>query len=213
MPYITDITADGELNAAVQNFSTVCSANSAALGLTPANLLEISTAAASFGTNVNSATAAKATAKAVVEAKDLQKKTTRAVISKYGKTFRANAAVTDNLLEQLMLPHHKTPGTKSAPTIPTSVVASADGDGLVKLSWNRNGNVYGTQFLIESRNDPAANWTLIGGTTQAKFENQATPGSYVAYRVSAQRRSVTSAASTPVVLWDNSSSSSLRIAA
>ena len=118
MPYITEISADGDLNTALNNFNAVCVANAALLGLSPANLTEIAAASTAFTTTFNSATAAKAAAKNSIEAKDIQKKSSKAVISKWAKTFRANLAVPDNLLDSLMLPHHKTPGSKTPPAQP-----------------------------------------------------------------------------------------------
>lgn len=203
MPYITEINNDGELNTALQNFSTVCAANVATLGLNPVSLNEISGAASAFNSTFNAATAAKATAKSTVESKDVQKRTSKAIISKYAKLFRATSTIPDALLEQLMLPHHKTPATKTPPTVPTNLVASADGNGVIKLKWNRNGNSNLTQFLIESRPSPSGEWQMIGGTTQSKFETVAVPGNYIAFRVSAQRRDLTSTPSTPVILWEN----------
>lgn len=213
MSYITDNLPDGELNTALTNFNTVCAANATALGLSPANLTEIAGASSAFTTQFNGATAAKAAAKSAVANKDIQKKTSRGIVGKWAKTFRANPNVPDNLLEQLMLPPHKTPGTKTNPTQPMNLVASADGNGVVKLTWSRNGNREGTQFLVESRNSPTADWEQIGGTTQAKFTNQAVPGQYVAYRVTATRRGLFSPASTPVVLWENGGGMSLSLAA
>lgn len=213
MPYITEIDADGDLNTAVANFNTVCIANAATLSLTPANLTEIAAAATSFEGSLNSAIASKATSKGLVEAKDLQKKATKAVISKYAKIFRANLAVPDNLLDQLMVPHHKTPGTKTPPTEPLDLTASADGNGLVLLKWNRNGNRAGTQYFIEVRTDPQAEWTISGGTTKVQFSYQAAPGVYIAFRIVAARNGMTSPASVPVSLWENGGQVELQLAA
>lgn len=213
MPYITEIDADGDLSTALANFNTVCIANTAALGLTPANLLEIAGASTTFTTDLNALVAAKATAKSAAALKDTQKKSSKATVSKYAKMFRANVAVTDALLAQLQLPAHKTPGTKTPPTTPTMLVANADGTGLVSLSWNRMGNIAGTVFLIEYRTSPTSDWAVVNTTTRVRFSVQATPGSYIAFRVSAQRNGQTSAASTPVVLWDSSAPQALQIAA
>lgn len=213
MPYITEIDADGVLNSALANFNTVCIANSATLGLNPVSLTEINNAATLFNTAFNNSTASKATTKSVVEAKDIQKKSSKATISKFAKQFRANPAISDALLEQLMLPKHKTPGTKTPPAQPLNLVGSADGNGLISLKWNRNGNRQGTQFLIEVRTDPTEEWTIGGGTTQAKFQYQAVPGVYIAFRVIAQRHELNSPASVPFSLWENGGGVSLQLAA
>ena len=61
-------------------------------------------------------------------------------------------------------------------------------------------------FLIEYRTSASAAWALFGSTTKAKFFTTWTPGSYIEFRVSAQRGSNTSIASNSVVLWSGSSS-------
>lgn len=213
MAFITEITADGELNTALANFNTVCAANAATLALAPADLTAIAAASTGFNTTLNAATVAKAAAKNSVEAKDMQKKTSKSTVSKYAKLFRANAAVPDNLLDSLMLPHHKTPGSKTAPTQPLNLYGNADGNGLVNLKWNRNGNTSGTTFLIEVRTDPAGPWSISGSTTQTKFGYQAVPGAYIAFRVTATRRNLLSPPSVPFALWENGGGVSLQLAA
>ncbi len=213
MPWITDIQADGELNSALANFYNVCNANALALTLTPANLTEIQGASTSFNTDLNASTAAKAAATAAVQAKNTQKTTSKDVVSKWAKTFRANATIPDELLAQLMLPPHSTPGSEIAPTTPTALVASANGDGVTNLKWNRSGNIQGTVFVIEKRTSASGAWAIFDTTTRRTFVTISNPGQYVAYRVSAQRNGMTSPASTPVVLWDTESGVALQIAA
>lgn len=213
MSYITDNLSDGQLNTALANFNTVCIANSVALGLSPADLTAIAAASTTFATTFNAATAARAAAKNAVEAKDLQKKSSKATISKYAKVFRANAAVPDNMLASLMLPPHKTPGSKTAPTQPLNLFGNADGNGLVNLKWSRNGNTNGTTFLIEVRTDPQGDWSISGSTTATRFAYQAVPGSYIAFRVTATRRGLLSPASFPFALWENGGGQSLMLKA
>jgi len=213
MSYITDNLSDGQLNTALANFNTVCIANSVALGLSPADLTAIAAAATTFNTTINAATAARAAAKNAVDAKDLQKKASRATVSKYAKMFRANLTVPDNMLASLMLPPHKTPGSKTAPTQPLNLFGNADGNGLVNLKWSRNGNTNGTTFLIEVRTDPQGDWSISGSTTATRFAYQAVPGSYIAFRVTATRRGLLSPASFPFALWENGGGQSLMLKA
>lgn len=213
MPYITEIDADGGLDTALANFNTVCAANAATLGLQPADLTAIATASTSFKTTLDVATSAKAAARNSVRAKEIQKTASKATVSKYARIFRANPSVPDNLLDSLMLPHHKTPGTKTPPAEPHSLVGSADGNGLVRLKWHRNGNISGTQFLVETRSDPRGPWSICGCVTQVKFVFQAKPGQYIAFRITAARNNQVSQASTPFSLWENVGGELLTVAA
>lgn len=201
--YITEISADGDLNVALANFNTVCAANAVALGLSPANLTEIAGASTGFTSNLNAWVGARSSANLALDNKNLQKKTSKSIISKWAKTFRANNAVPDGLLDQLMLPPHKTPGSKTPPATPTDLVANADGQGLVSLKWKRNGNNQNTVFQIETRSSAGASWVPLDSTTKAKYTYQAVAGEYVAFRVTAKRNGLTSPASVAVVLWED----------
>ncbi|HRI42571.1 MAG TPA: fibronectin type III domain-containing protein [Fimbriimonadaceae bacterium] len=215
MPWITEIVADGQLNGALANFATVCDNNAGPLGLTGPMVAEIEGAATNFSAELAASTAAKAARAAAVQSKSTQKTTSKAIVSKYAKIFRANSAVSDELLAQLMLPPHSTPGSESSPTTPLDLTASANGEGVTTLKWNRNGNIRGTIFQIEKRTSPSGAWSILDTTTRRTFVTASAPGQYVAYRVRATRSGQSSAPSTPVVLWDGSGSNAqtLEIAA
>ena len=91
-------------------------------------------------------------------------------------------------------------------TQPLALVASADGNGNIELRWKRNGNSAGTTFLIEYRLTATAAWSILGSTTKAKFFHTSAPGSYIEFRVTAQRADNESLPSTSVVLWGGSGS-------
>lgn len=213
MPYITEINADDAYNAAVQNFAVACDANKVALGLTVPDLAEIAGAAVGFGTTLSNLIAAKNAAESAREAKDVQKAATKAIVSKWAKTFRANMALPDALLVDLMVAPHVTPGAKTPPTIPLDLVASSDGQGNIRLQWKRNGNIQGTSFVIQIQDSPGGDWQYHGSVSKRTFFTTWEPGSYVAYRVTAIRRGIASAPGLPVVLWLGGSEVALKIAA
>lgn len=214
MPYITEIRKQGDLAAALTSFSATCAANAVALGgLTAPQLAEIAAMATGFTNAINAHETAKAALSLAMENKEQQFAACRATLSKWAKTFRANPTITDGLLDQLNLPHHKTPGTKTAPTQPQNLTAKADGLGLVALKWNRNGNRSGTQYFVETQTEPGGEWTISGGTTKTKFSFQATVGEYIAFRIVASRDNLLSQASVPVQLWVNGGGQTLSLAA
>lgn len=205
MPYITEIKKEGDLNIAMQTFAATCTANTGPLGLTPANILEINGMSTNFATSLTTLATSKAATKQAQQAKDTTLKASRATLSKWAKTFRANPAVSDALLDQLQLPHHKTPGTKTPPTTPLDLVANADIQGLVSLKWKANGNRGGTQYVVEAQPGPDDAWSIIGSTTKSKTTFQAVAGNYIAFRVTARRDDQDSQPTLPVVLWSNGS--------
>lgn len=214
MPYITQITKEAELSVALTSFSATCAANALALGgLTAPQLAEISGMASGFASSLASLATARAAEKLAVENKNLQLATSKTLLAKWAKTFRANPAISDALLDQLNLPHHKTPGTKTAPTTPLDLVATADIQGLVNLKWKRNGNRSNTVFTIELQGEPGGHWSIAGSTTKTKFNYQAVAGEYIALRVYASRDEQNSQPTLPVTLWANGIGRALTLAA
>ena len=211
--YITNIRADGELNTALAAFASTCAAQATPLGLTPADVTEINNAASGFDADLLAWQSAKNTAADALTNKDAQKAASKAVVSKFAKKFRANLAITDQMLASLMLPPHSTPGTKTPPTTPVDLVANGDGNGFVTLRWGRNGNIRSTVFEVEFRTSSTGEWAVLGSTTKASFQHQWTAGTYIGYRITASRNGQTSPASTPVVLWETGGEGTMSIAA
>ncbi len=206
---ITDRIPKPEYSSALVNFQTVCTANAATLGLVAANLTEISNAVTSWSTSYNALVAAHDTAQSLTVSNNAQLDSTRAVINKWAKVFRANQAIPNSLLEQLQVAPHDPGRSKTPPTTPTDLTFTADGQGLVELKWKRNGNVNTTVFTVETRTSPSGAWMQVGSTVKAKFTYQANVGAYIAFRVTASRNGLTSPASVPVVLWDGTGEATL----
>lgn len=202
MPYITDIRKQAELADAMTTFAATCAANSAALHLDPADVLAIQAMANSFTSALNAYSDAKAASDSAHAAKDAQYASSRATLSMWAKTFRADLTISDALLEQLNLAPHSTPGTKTPPTTPIDLVANPNGLGVVALKWGRNGNGTGTVFDVQTQSAAGGDWTIAASTTKAKFSYQAVSGQYIAFRVSASRNGLTSTPTLPIVLWN-----------
>lgn len=213
MPYITEIKAEGDFSIALQNFAVVCDANKVALGLTVPQLAEIAGATTGFVTSLTTLATAKSAAESARGAKDIQMATAKAMVAKWAKTFRANPAVSDTILIDLTVAPHSTPAIKTPPTQPLNLVGSADGDGNIRLEWKRNGNIQGTQFVLEYRTSDADAWTQLGTCTKRTFDTTWTPGTYIAFRVTALRRGIYSSPSTLFSLWNGGSEVSLKLAA
>lgn len=211
--YITEENNDTRLNNDLTSFSNVATLNKVALGLQTTDLTEMTTLFSAYSSALTATATAKAAVKSSVEQKDINKKAAKQFVSKWAKIWRANNAISDPLLDQLMLAPHKTPGTKTPPTQPTNLVATDDGLGLISLKWRRNGNTPATTFAIESKASPSADWVMIDATTKTKYEFQATSGMPIWFRVVAKRNGQSSPASTPVSMWESGESATLQIAA
>lgn len=213
--YLTNLSSEPEFIQALNTVLPVISAQKTTLGMTAQQVTDLTNLCNAFIASYSTATTAKLAAKSAVATKESQRKAAQNSLFAWVKQWRANTAIPDALLEQLMVAPHKTPGTKTAPTTPTSFQAVPNGLGVVKFTWDRNGNTSSTTFVIESRKSPTDDWAVAFTTTKTKFELQVTPGQYIAFRIYANRNNTNSVASAPVILWENggTGSATLKIAA
>lgn len=206
MPFITEIRKDAEFVTAMQAFNLNCNNNKVVLGLSTTDLAEIASAATTAQTQLNNWEAARTAARAARVTKSNTLKSSRTVLSKWAKIFHGNLAVPDSVLSQLMLPPHASPRTITSPAQPLALYADSDGNGNIELRWKRNGNISGTTFLVEYRLTASASWSVLGSTTKAKYFHNSAPGSYIEFRITAQRGDSASLPSTSVVLWGGTGS-------
>lgn len=199
--YITTKDSDLELLDGWSNFAAVATNNQAALQLSASEVAEITNAVALFVSDYGSMVRARIAAQAATTQKDDTRSSTRAVINKWAKIFRANEAISDALLTELLLAPHQTPGSSTTPTQPLDLVANSNGEGWTQLKWNRNGNKPGTTFQIWQKSSATDLWVMVGSTTKTRWTTALVVGKYAAFQVIATRASMASIASTPIVLW------------
>lgn len=213
MPYITQTTADGPLNSQLQSFLATAEAQSVKLGLTAPDIEAMGELYTAFSTSLAASDTAKAASKAATTAKNTAKRLARANVSAWAKIWRADENISDDLLNELMLAPHNTPGQHSAPTTPTDVTASLNNESVITLKWKRNGNTSGTIFSIETAEDGSGPWTMLDATTKTKFSTQGTPGTTQWFRIVAKRDGMSATPTNPISVWTGGQSLSLQIAA
>jgi len=204
-----------ELKVMLQTFQTVALANAATLGLTPANLSEISGRNTAFGSSVSDQQNAQAAAKGAVADCTAERDTSITMIGKYNAIFQANPAVSDELIAQLGLPVRNGSGDHLPLYAPTELSAIGCSNGLNSLKWKRNGNLPGVSYVIEAAYDGTEDWEIVDVVSTIKFDHTGqTPGRPVAYRVFARRRNERSAPSGVASIYGNGSgqSQSLKVA-
>lgn len=205
--YITEENIDSQLNVDFPTFISNANKHKVALGLTSADLTAITNALTAFSTGLSASNAAKAAAKAAVTSKNDAKATAKAEISKWAKIWRANQAISDSILDDMMLPPHSTPGTRTAPTTPNNFSFSVTSQGTINMKWGRNGNTSGTIFNVESSSNGKTGWSVAGSTTKTKFSINGNPGTTVYFRVVAIRNSQSATPTNPIVVWPSSGES------
>ena len=193
---------DAEFQLWLANFVTVAGANTAALGLLPADITALSGAQSTFGGNLGQMKAMQASAKSAVANKDTSRKTVNNQVRSIVRRIQSNPAVTVALKNQLVINPRNTPKTHTSPAQPTSLLASPDTSGVNSLAWNRNGNKPTTTFVIEAMLGASTTFEQIGTTTKTKFDHTGqTPGVKVTYRVTAERADMSSLPSQSVTVY------------
>lgn len=203
-----------ELRTMMQTFTTVATANSAALGLTPGNLTEISGQNTLYNTSLNDQTAAQAVAKGAVADCTLEKKDTVDLLSKFNAIFKANPAVTDELIDQLGLPPRSDGGDHLPVFVPTNLAGMGCSNGVNSLKWANGGNAKGVNYVVEASYDNGGTWEIVDVVTTIKMDHyDQTPGQPVSYRVYAKRRNLKSAPSNVATIYQSGGGQALNLQA
>ncbi len=194
----------------------IISSQKTVLGLSAQQVTDLTNLCNAYTTQFNVATSARLNAKSQDESKDLMKKNALISLLGYVKIWRANNAIPDSLLEQLMVAPHKVSGTKTPPVTPGDPQLSSNAQGVVKIKWAKNGNKSGTLYMVQTRTSTSAEWSQVAVTTETKFELNWTPGDYLGVRLIAQRNKQQSQPTAEIALWiagSNPGEPALKIAA
>ena len=195
-------TKDTDLQAWTQNFLAVANANLASLGLIAGDVTPVSTDKTSFDSAIINNNTKQAEAKAATQQKNTVKTNMGTKIRVLVRKIQANPAVLPQLKAQLGITVGDAVPTPLVPQQPTELVANPSASGINKLQWNRNGNPFGTTFIIESQENVALPWVFAGTTTKSTFEHTGQiPGKMLFYRVKAQRNEQLSEPSNVAVVY------------
>jgi len=123
-------------------------------------------------------------------------------VEKLEKDADNNDKVTESLKELLGFDVKTQNAGVSGISVPVDLLVNGTSDGINHLKWNRNGNRYGTTFIIEAKIGDSNTWVIIDAITVTKYEHKnQTPGVKVQYRVRAKRGDLESTASNVAVVY------------
>ncbi|MBN8689243.1 MAG: hypothetical protein J0L72_00480 [Armatimonadetes bacterium] len=213
MSYITEETKDVVLAQDMTVFLANANTYKTVLGLTTANLAALSSLCEDFQGAVTVVASKKAELSNVTADKNEKKAAARSVINSYAKTWRANAAIPNSVLDALLVPNHNNNGSSTAPTTPKGLTVTINTEGVVTLKWNRSGNIFGTIFIVESAPSATAEYTTLDVTTKAKVDFTPVVGQEIWLRVTAKRGNLSSAPSLPFSLWADGGTGEFSLAA
>jgi len=193
---------DTDLAGWTQNFLTVANANLVTLGLIAGDVTPVSTEKSTFDAAITSNIAKQAEAKAATQKKSTVKTSLNSKIRVLVRKIQANPAVPPELKAQLGINVGDAIPSSIMPQQPLDLMANPSASGVNKLQWNRNGNPFGTVFIIETQDKATSPWAFAGTTTKATFDhNGQIPGRTLFYRVIAQRNDTLSQPSEVVVVY------------
>ena len=151
-------TNDRELLAWLKNFTTTATANKSTLGLTEAELTEMTDARNTLDAKLTANDTAQRVAIAATEEKNRAHQAAASLARKRARAIQARDSVPDSLRDQLGLTVRDATRTSGLPETPPELLATPHADGTNTLKWKAGGNKPGTQYLIEARTGESAVW-------------------------------------------------------
>lgn len=135
------------------------------------------------------------------------------LITQYLNVIYAAPTVDDTAITALGLTPRATTRTTVTPQQPLALLAVPSPTGQCELSWNRNGNPFSVQFVIESRTN-TTEWDIHSITSKSKVMlNGLVPGETTWFRVYAQKNNDFSVPSNVAVIYEGGELVALSVAA
>lgn len=205
---------DGDLRTWLSNFITACNAHAGVLNLNAADLAAISNAADLYAGALDLKETLAAQAKGASAGKRTQRNATVSTVRQFAQEFQKNPNITDAIRGDLGITIPGENPAPSNPVVPTHLAAFACSNGENRLNWDRNGNVNGTQFIIEAQYGNTGPWEFVDVVTRTDYVHvEQVPGETVTYRVYAKRVNRRSGYSNEAVVYANGGKNRLSFAA
>jgi hypothetical protein len=198
--------AELELKQWLINFAQQCDNFQTALGLTPDQVIAISSAQGAFIDALTSVEGAKSTYKAAVADKDAAETSAIQTVQPFIARFQANPNLTPGLLATLGVVPRNPGRTHREVSLPTQLQASVNAvAGQVTLSWDPNGNPSYTQYRIEAAPSPAGPWSVVYVTERKRVTLTGyEAGNSVSFRVYASRAGKTNGPTNIITIYPQS---------
>ncbi|MBV9470318.1 MAG: hypothetical protein JOZ57_13860, partial [Abitibacteriaceae bacterium] len=162
---------DADALTFVTTLAATLAANPASYGLTANDVTPLTNKANELGQALQDVDALKSAASAGVAHKEDIRAALESLVRPLVAQIQANPAVTAQLKTQAGLPVYDTTPSATAPQVPTDLVVQPQANGVHVLSWNRNGNLPGTQFIIEAKTGTATEFVRVDVITATSYEH------------------------------------------
>lgn len=185
------------MDAALLTFGTTLAAAvtaaPASFGLAAADIAPVSADVNQFGQALQDVDALKAELASAVRQKEQIRLNVEAGLRSVARRIQADPAVTDDTRSNAGIPIRDFRPSSTAPNPPTDLVAAGLVSGVNELSWDRNGNLPNTEFVIEAMKGAETTFSQVDVTRAARYRHTGqTVGVKVIYRVRARRDGISS---------------------
>lgn len=196
--------SDNDFRAWLDNFVNVASTHSSTLGLTSAQITQLTNNNSNWINALQDLLSYKNLTKGATLTKINARKTAESYVRQLVRNIQVRPGVSDQLKKELGITVHDTEPTPIIPITPANLVAQGFETGVNQLKWSANGNKKGTQYVIEARYNDSSEWVLVDVILKTRYSHQnQTPGVRVFYRVRAKRTEFVSSPSNVAVVYGN----------
>lgn len=193
--------SDTGADALFLQFKNAMAAHGAGLGYDAVAIDDTIAAYTDFHADLTTVTNTKAAARAAVKSKEEQRVTSSTIVRAYAQQIKNNPLATNAIKTAFGI--NVTTSATPPVTVPSSLSAAPSASGSCLIRWNKNGNISGTVYLIETKIGDTGEWTFTASSTKASYKDTAaTPGVQKSYRVRAQRGSATSEPCSSVTIYN-----------
>lgn len=203
---------EAKLSEVLSALSDIIAADPARYALDSGIADELADAAKTFDLTIANQIAAVAALFNANQAKSDARSAAVELFAKYLNVVFNAPTVGDGDIASLGMRPRKTTRTAVVPKRALRLIASALTSGTVELAWDRNGNAYSVNFVVETR-EPNGEWRLATMTTKAKITLTGfPPGRPAAFRVIARKGSRVASPSNVAVIYASGDSAPLALA-
>ena len=176
-----------------ENFVKVATVKMLELGLSQAQVDQLTTYQADFDTALDQHIDAQLAAKTATGLKNDTRKLYEKDIRNTATFVQGNPAVTNELKQDLGLPIHDTTPSVVVPVQAADLTAEGTQSGTNVLDWKSGGNKPGTIYVIEKKFKDDPDFSYVDVSTATKYNHKGqTPGVFMLYRIIAKRGDVLS---------------------
>ena len=184
------------------NFITVAEANKAVLGMSIDDIAILESLKTGMDDDMTAHVTAQEQARAATTKLDDTRSAANKEIGHRGRSIALNPKIPNSLKEQLGL---NVPDKKRGNVplyAPSGLIVEGSSNGTNRLRWERNGNIPGTQFILEAKIGDNKEFVFVGVATRTTFEHtNQKPGTPTVYRVRASRSSQLSGFSNEAIIY------------